>query len=143
MIDESQKLLYSCIIESIQMKIEEESGMWSLDSDRPIYVQLVERLQVQIVSGRYGPGQKLPSVRELASSAAVNPNTMQKAFAELESSGLIVTQGTSGRTVTEDSGLIQDMKKRMAMQKAEQFFSDMGELGYAEEEAVALLRERN
>ena len=117
--------------------------MWSLDSDRPIYVQLVERLQVQIVSGRYGPGQKLPSVRELASSAAVNPNTMQKAFAELESSGLIVTQGTSGRTVTEDSGLIQDMKKRMAMQKAEKFFSDMGELGYAEEEAVALLRERN
>ena len=52
--------------------------MWNLDSDRPIYVQLVERLQIQIVSGQYAPGQKLPSVRELAAAAAVNPNTMQK-----------------------------------------------------------------
>ncbi len=65
---------------------------WILDSDRPIYLQLVERIQVQIVSGEYPPGAKLPSVRDLAAVAAVNPNTMQKAFAELESSGLILTQ---------------------------------------------------
>ena len=75
---------------------------WELDSDRPIYAQLVERIQTEIVSGYYPPGGKLPSVRELASVAAVNPNTMQKAFAELERSGLIVTQRTNGRTVTED-----------------------------------------
>ena len=116
--------------------------MWNLDSDRPIYVQLVERLQIQIVSGQYAPGQKLPSVRELAAAAAVNPNTMQKAFAELEGSGLVVTQSTSGRMVTEDSDLIRNTRKRMAVQKAEQFFSGMKELGFAKEEAMALLEER-
>lgn len=116
--------------------------MWNLDSDKPIYVQLVERLQIQIVSGQYAPGQKLPSVRELAAAAAVNPNTMQKAFAELEGSGLVVTQSTSGRMVTEDSDLIRNTRKRMAIQKAEQFFSGMKELGFAKEEAMALLEER-
>lgn len=116
--------------------------MWNLDSDRPIYVQLVERLQIQIVSGQYAPGQKLPSVRELAAAVAVNPNTMQKAFAELEGSGLVVTQSTSGRMVTEDSDLIRNTRKRMAIQKAEQFFSGMKELGFAKEEAMALLEER-
>ena len=116
--------------------------MWNLDSDRPIYVQLVERLQIQIVSGQYAPGQKLPSVRELAAAAAVNPNTMQKAFAELEGSGLVVTQSTSGRLVTEDSDLIRNTRKRMAIQRAEQFFSGMKELGFAKEEAMALLEER-
>ena len=75
---------------------------WNLDSDRPIYAQLLERIELQIVSGTYGPGDKLPSVRELAAEASVNPNTMQKAFAELERSGLIVTKRTSGRFVTED-----------------------------------------
>ena len=79
---------------------------WELDADRPIYAQLVERIQKEIVSGKYQPGEKLPSVRDLAAVAAVNPNTMQKAFAELERSGLIVTQRTSGRTVTEDTELI-------------------------------------
>ena len=79
---------------------------WELDADRPIYAQLVERIQKEIVSGKYQPGEKLPSVRDLAAVAAVNPNTMQKAFAELERSGLIVTQRTSGRAVTEDTELI-------------------------------------
>ena len=76
---------------------------WNLDSDRPIYAQLLERIQLQIVSGIYGPGDKLPSVRDLAAEASVNPNTMQKAFAELERSGLIETKRTSGRFVTEDN----------------------------------------
>ena len=69
---------------------------WNLDSDRPIYAQLLERIQLQIVSGIYAPGDKLPSVRDLAAEASVNPNTMQKAFAELERSGLIETKRTSG-----------------------------------------------
>ena len=116
--------------------------MWNLDSDRPIYVQLVERLQIQIVSGQYAPGQKLPSVRELAAAVAVNPNNMQKALAELDGSGLVVTQSTSGRMVTEDSDLIRNTRKRMAIQRAEQFFSGMKELGFAKEEAMALLEER-
>ena len=87
---------------------------WNLEDGRPIYAQLVERLQVRIVSGRYGPGERLPSVRELAAEASVNPNTMQKAFAELEKSGLILTQRTNGRTVTEDEALIQRSRQRLA-----------------------------
>ncbi len=111
---------------------------WSLDSDRPIYAQIVEIIQKQIVSGFYAPGAKLPSVRDLAAVAAVNPNTMQKAFAELERSGLIVTQRTSGRTVTEEDGLIEQIRKQLAEEHIREFFSGMKELGYSRDEMVAL-----
>ena len=75
---------------------------WNLNSDRPIFMQLIEIIQHCILSGTYPPGSKLPSVRDLASQAAVNPNTMQKALAELERSGLVYSQRTSGRFITED-----------------------------------------
>ena len=114
---------------------------WDLDADRPIYAQLVERIQMQIVSGQYPAGGKLPSVRELAAVAAVNPNTMQKAFAELERSGLIITQRTNGRTVTEDQQKIRDIKEALAQEHVNNFFTKMKELGYTEPEAVDLLRE--
>ena len=114
---------------------------WDLDADRPIYAQLVERIQMQIVSGQYPAGRKLPSVRELAAVAAVNPNTMQKAFAELERSGLIITQRTNGRTVTEDQQKIRDIKEALAQEHVNNFFTKMKELGYTEQEAVDLLRE--
>lgn len=114
---------------------------WNLDNDRPIYAQLVERLQVQIVSGAYLPGGKLPSVRELAAVAAVNPNTMQKAFAELEKSGLIITQGTNGRIVTEDERLIQDSKRELAKRQADVYFAGMEGLGFTRSQAVRFLRE--
>ncbi len=113
---------------------------WSLDSDRPIYAQLVERIQMQIVSGGYPPGGKLPSVRELAAEAAVNPNTMQKAFAELERSGLIVTQRTNGRTVTEDEELIKSIRRKLAKEHILFFFSKMKELGFTEEEIYQLVK---
>ena len=87
---------------------------WNLDSDRPIYAQLLERIQLQIVSGIYAPGDKLPSVRDLAAEASVNPNTMQKAFAELERSGLIETKRTSGRFVTEDKNMITQIRTQLA-----------------------------
>ena len=83
---------------------------WNLNADKPIYAQLVEILQMQIVSGQYRAGDRLPSVRELAAIASVNPNTMQKALAELERNGLNNTQRTSGRTVTEDSQLIRQTR---------------------------------
>lgn len=112
---------------------------WELDSDRPIYAQLVERMQMQIVSGYYQPGGKLPSVRELAAIAAVNPNTMQKAFAELERSGLIITQRTNGRMVTEDVNMINTIRNEMAREHVEAFFKKMKELGYQEKEIVAFI----
>ena len=74
---------------------------WNLDNDRPIYMQLMERIQQDIISGAYQPGDKLPSVRDLAVEAAVNPNTMQKALSELERCGLVYSQRTSGRFITD------------------------------------------
>ncbi len=113
---------------------------WELDADRPIYMQLIERIQMQIVSGFYPPGGKVPSVRELAALAAVNPNTMQKAFSELERGGLIITQRTNGRTVTEDEELIRKVRTELAKEHVDTFFRKMKELGYERPEAVELLR---
>lgn len=80
---------------------------WDLDNDRPIYLQLMERIQHDIISGVYRPGDKIPSVRDLALEAAVNPNTMQKALSELERSGLVYSQRTSGRFITEDEKMLK------------------------------------
>lgn len=114
---------------------------WDLDSDRPIFAQLAERIQMQIVSGYYPPGAKLPSVRELAAVAAVNPNTMQKAFAELERSGLIVTQRTNGRAVTENAELISGVKTMQAQKLLADFSAKMKDLGYTGQDVVELCRE--
>ena len=84
---------------------------WTLDNDRPIYLQLMERIQRDIIAGVYQPGDKLPSVRDLALEAAVNPNTMQKALSELERSGLVYSQRTSGRFITEDTEMLTQMKR--------------------------------
>lgn len=112
---------------------------WELSSDRPIYAQLVERIQMEIVAGYYPPGGKLPSVRELASVAAVNPNTMQKAFAELERCGLIVTQRTNGRTVTEDTEKINEIRQTLADEHVTDFFGKMKELGYTKKQVLELV----
>lgn len=114
---------------------------WTLNSDRPIYIQIVEIIQMQIVSGQYKPGDKLPSVRELAAQASVNPNTMQKAFSELERNGLIITQRTSGRIVTEDVEMIKGIRYELAKISIQEFFKKMKELGYEKEEIVALLED--
>lgn len=112
---------------------------WNLDADKPIYTQLVEIIQMQIVSGQYKPGDKLPSVRELAAQAGVNPNTMQKALAELERNGLVMTQRTSGRTVTEDIELIKETQAQLASEYIKGFFRMMKELGYSDAEIITLI----
>lgn len=112
---------------------------WNFDSDRPIYAQLLERMQMQIVSGQYQPGSRLPSVRELAATANVNPNTMQKAFAELERSGLISTQRTNGRYVTEDTTLIGKVQQDLALGHITQFILKMKELGFSAAEIKSLV----
>lgn len=112
---------------------------WTLDSDRPIYAQLVERLKLEIVSGVYPPGKRLPSVRELAAAASVNPNTMQKAFAELERTGLIITMRTSGRIVTEDTTMINKTRKELAEEQIVLFLTHMQSLGFTRKEIILLL----
>ncbi len=113
---------------------------WNLDSNRPIYLQLVERIQMDIVSGVYHAGDKLPSVRELAADAAVNPNTMQKAFTELERSGLVYTQRTNGRYITEDQERISRVREELARECTQSYLSNIRRLGYEREQALALAR---
>lgn len=114
---------------------------WNLDSSRPIYLQIIERVQMDIITGRYQPSDKLPSVRDLAQEAAVNPNTMQKALSELERSGLIYSQRTSGRFITEDKELIHQMKKELAAAEVSAFIAHMKQLGITPEEIRQLLAE--
>ena len=113
---------------------------WELNSDRPIYTQILEKIQMRIISGIYQPGEKLPSVRELAAEASVNPNTMQKAFTELERSGLIQTQRNSGRTVTEDTSMIKQVQTQVALSQVQSFFNTMMELGFNKEEILAFVK---
>ena len=116
---------------------------WDLDNDRPIYLQLMERIQQDIVSGVYKAGDKLPSVRELAIDAAVNPNTMQKALSELERDGLLFSERTAGRFITGDSGLIRETRERMADELIQRFLIQMEQLGYSGDEVQERLARRS
>ena len=113
---------------------------WNLDSDRPIYAQILERIQMQIVAGIYQPGDKIPSVRELAAEAGVNPNTMQKALSELERSGLVITQRTSGRVVTEDMNMIRETRNQLAKEQVLDFMKRMRALGFEKEDIAEILK---
>ena len=112
---------------------------WTLDNDRPIYLQLMERIQRDIIAGVYQPGDKLPSVRDLALEAAVNPNTMQTALSELERSGLVYSQRTSGRFITEDTEMLTQMKKELATEHIQEFFQKMEQLGFSRAELLTLV----
>ncbi len=114
---------------------------WKLDSERPIYTQIIERVVAGIISGTYQPGEKLPSVRELAAEAAVNPNTMQKALSELERTGLVKSQRTSGRFITEDTGLINSKKSELAKKEIKVFLEKMESMGLDPEEIENYIHE--
>ena len=111
----------------------------NLDNDRPIYLQLMERIQHDIISGVYQPGDKLPSVRDLAVEAAVNPNTMQKALSELERCGLVHSQRTSGRFITDDTAMIKEMKTELAQEHIRDFFRQMHKLGFSDEDTLEMI----
>ena len=114
---------------------------WELNTDRPVYTQILEIIQMRIVSGMYAPGSRLPSVRELAAEASVNPNTMQRALAQLETEGLVRTERTSGRYVTEDTELIEQLRTEAARKLAEEFLVKMRGIGYSPARAAALLEQ--
>lgn len=114
---------------------------WNLDDSRPIYLQLMERIQHDIISGVYQPGEKLPSVRDLALEAAVNPNTMQKALSELERSGLVYSHRTSGRFITDDSVLLKKIKNGLAQGYISGFLGQMRHLGLNDSETLEMIKE--
>ena len=114
---------------------------WKLSDDRPIYVQLMETIPAAIASGTLAAGSRLPSVREMAAQAGVNPNTMQRALAELERDGLLYSQRTAGRFVTDQSDRITQKRKELAMQQIRIFLSSMKEMGYTSEQTLNLIQQ--
>jgi GntR family transcriptional regulator len=114
---------------------------WEINSERPVYLQLIEQIQAAIISGYFKPSDKLPSVRDLAAEASVNPNTMQKALSELERSGLIYSNRTSGRYITSDLSLIKKLKGQSAKNLIIDFLERMKQLGFDEEEVLSIITE--
>ncbi len=113
---------------------------WVFDHDRPIYTQIIEQIKLFIASGEYSAGDKLPSVREMAQEAGVNPNTMQRAFAELESEGLVFANRTSGRFITEDTDMVQNLKDELASEAVKSFLDSMKRIGYSKEKTIELIK---
>ena len=114
---------------------------WNLSGSSPIFIQIIEHIKLDIIAGYYKPGEKLPSVREFAGLAAVNPNTMQKSLSELENTGLIYSNRTSGKFVTEDEELIAAMKTEIAKQYCDEFITKINSIGYSNEEIRKIISE--
>ena len=112
---------------------------WQFSGDAPIYSQLIEQIKVGIVSGVFPPGERLPSVRDLATEAGVNPNTMQRALTELERDGLVYSQRTAGRFVTEDNTMINTAKRSLAQRHVKTFLEAMLQLGFQKDEIIDLI----
>lgn len=114
---------------------------WNFTGDVPIYVQIVEQLEQMIASGILAPGDRLMSVREFAAEANVNPNTMQKALTELERRGIVYSQRTSGRFVTDDPDQLKELRRELARKEITSFLDAMKRLGYTPSETERLLTE--
>ena len=112
---------------------------WQFSNDAPIYTQLIQQVKVGIVTGAFPPGERLPSVRDLATEAGVNPNTMQRALAELERDGLVYSQRTAGRFVMEDNTMINTAKRSLAQRHVKIFLEAMLQLGFQKEEIISLI----
>jgi DNA-binding transcriptional regulator YhcF (GntR family) len=114
---------------------------WKFTADKAVYLQIAERIKKSVLSGVYPPGEQIPSVRQLALEAAVNPNTVQHAFTELETQGIILSRGTQGRFVTEDAQIIEVCRREMAQQYVHDFLKDIGQLGISHEQAMTMIKE--
>ena len=112
---------------------------WEIDEKLPIHSQLVNEIIKRVVNNYYLPGQRIPSVRELAMEAKVNPNTMQKALQELEERKIIYTQRTSGKFITEDENVIKELKSSISNSIIKKFIKDMNDLGFTENEIISML----
>lgn len=112
---------------------------WEFNEKSPIYSQIAEHIKMQIVSEEIKSGDQLPTVRELAQEAGVNPNTMQRAFTELEREGMVFSQRTSGRFVTEDNLLIGKIRQQVAKAELATFVNNMKKIGYKLDEITVAL----
>ncbi len=114
---------------------------WEFNDDMPIYLQIIDIIKAKIASGELKPKEKLKSVRELALEAGVNPNTMQKAMTELERQGIVYSQRTSGRFISEGGEVMSNLKKELQQQYIEQFVENMKKLGIEPNETLNYLND--
>lgn len=115
---------------------------WNFDDSRPIWPQIKDKLARDIVAGVFPRGASFPTVRELAEDAKVNRNTMQRALSELENEGLVITNRTVGRTVTEDESLIGRKKMEIAKECVESFIDEMNSMGYSVSDIIKIMKEK-
>lgn len=115
---------------------------YKFNNSIPIYIQIVDIIKSKIISGEYKTGSQLDSIRNLALEFEINPNTIQRAFLELENSNLVYSQRTKGRFVTEDEDLIKELKKSRATEIIESFIKSMKDLGFSNEEILSLFKEK-
>lgn len=116
---------------------------WSFNGHTPVYLQIAERLRNEIIRGKYKAGQQIPPVRQLAVSAAVNPNTMQRAFVELEAQGLICAKGTQGRFVTEDEEILVAARQTAARQLVSDFLRSAEYMSLSPDELIEMIKEES
>ncbi|MBO4432096.1 MAG: GntR family transcriptional regulator [Clostridia bacterium] len=116
---------------------------FSFDNNMPIYVQIARIIEVKIISGEYSPGERLPSVRDLAITLKANPNTVQRALGDLEECKLIYTERTNGKFVTTDAALIKNHKTKYANMLANDYLNSMLNIGFDKSEAETLLKSVN
>ncbi len=114
---------------------------WSFTQDKAVYLQIAERITMSILSGRFKPSEQIPSVRQLALTAAVNPNTVQHAFSDLEDEGIIVSKGTQGRFVTDDISVIEQSRKNLTKKLLNEFLSKAKELSVTKAELISIIEE--
>lgn len=112
---------------------------WKFDNNIPIYIQLTNIIKLQIVTHQLAPGDKLPTVRDLAETAGVNPNTVQRAFADLETEGFVYSMRTTGRFVTDNAELIAQTQLELAKQELDNFVTNMLDLGFSQDELTQQL----
>lgn len=114
---------------------------WTFDNNKPIYLQIVEKIEREILSGKLEKGEKISSVRDLAIEASVNPNTMQRALQELENRGLVTVQRTSGRQVTQDDEIINLARTQLAQASIQNFVFEMKNLGFGCEQTKKIIEQ--
>lgn len=112
---------------------------FTFDNNVPIYIQLLEYIKIYIMSGTFKCGEKLPSVRDFAITFKVNPNTMQKALTELEEMGLIYTERTNGKYVTNDPKIVEKLKDEYALTLAKSYFEGMKRIGLCKADSIKYL----
>ena len=120
---------------------------WKFNNSSPVYQQIMEKILSAVLAGEFSPGEKIPSVRDLAVEARVNPNTVQHALQELEQTGLLVTRSTNGRHVTDDETILESMRNKRLRELTEEFMGKFATLGVPPSQVMQLLsdyeKERN